>query len=231
MNKPARFLSIALGLVLAIASRADPSAEPKNLSLLKEEIVSYIDSGRYLEGIALVTREAQTWIEQRAKQGGGQLAVVFDIDETMLSNLPQMRAADFGYQASAWTEWVARGEAPVIEPVREVYRTARRLGIKVIYLTGRKERDRPGTEKNLRIAGVDDYAVLLFKPDASTETYEQFKTAARKRLVEEGWVIVANIGDQQSDLAGGYAERTFKLPSPFYLTSLTDRPADAAEPA
>jgi acid phosphatase len=44
-----------------------------------------------------------------------------------------------------------------------------------------------------------------------------YKAAARARLAAEGRVIVANIGDQESDLAGGYAERTFKLPGPFYL--------------
>ena len=27
---------------------------------------------------------------------------------------------------------------------------------------------------------------------------------------------IANVGDQPSDLAGGYAERTFLLPNPFY---------------
>jgi hypothetical protein len=27
---------------------------------------------------------------------------------------------------------------------------------------------------------------------------------------------VLNMGDQLSDLEGGYAERTFKLPNPFY---------------
>ena len=31
-----------------------------------------------------------------------------------------------------------------------------------------------------------------------------------------GLLIVVNMGDQDSDLAGGYAERTFKLPDPFY---------------
>jgi acid phosphatase len=31
-------------------------------------------------------------------------------------------------------------------------------------------------------------------------------------------VIIANMGDQASDLAGGHAEKTFKLPNPFYLT-------------
>jgi hypothetical protein len=32
----------------------------------------------------------------------------------------------------------------------------------------------------------------------------------------EGYTIVANIGDQPSDLAGGHSERTFLPPDPFY---------------
>jgi hypothetical protein len=49
-------------------------------------------------------------------------------------------------------------------------------------------------------------------------TTEQFKTETRRRLQAEGRVIIANLGDQDSDLAGGFAERTFKLPGPFYQT-------------
>jgi HAD superfamily, subfamily IIIB (Acid phosphatase) len=40
----------------------------------------------------------------------------------------------------------------------------------------------------------------------------------RRKLTAEGYIIIANIGDQDSDLTGGYAERIFKLPNPFYLT-------------
>ena len=39
---------------------------------------------------------------------------------------------------------------------------------------------------------------------------------ARRTLAEQGYVIVLNMGDQESDLAGGHAERTFKMPNPFY---------------
>ena len=38
------------------------------------------------------------------------------------------------------------------------------------------------------------------------------------QLTAGGRVIIANLGDQDSDLTGGYAERTFKLPDPFYFT-------------
>ena len=31
-----------------------------------------------------------------------------------------------------------------------------------------------------------------------------------------GFTIILSVGDQESDLKGGYAERTFKLPNPVY---------------
>jgi hypothetical protein len=110
------------------------------------------------------------------------------------------------------------GRAPAIAPVRELYRAALRLKVDVIFLTGRRERDRPGTEKNLREIGCGEFAVLAFKPDEAKETTGAFKLAQRKRLTAEGRVIVANIGDQASDFEGGFAERDFRLPDPFYLT-------------
>ena len=45
-----------------------------------------------------------------------------------------------------------------------------------------------------------------------------YKSGARKAIEQRGFTILANVGDQQSDLAGGYSERTYKLPNPIYLT-------------
>ena len=43
-----------------------------------------------------------------------------------------------------------------------------------------------------------------------------FKTPVRSRIEADGYKIIANVGDQPSDLLGGHAERTFMLPNPFY---------------
>ncbi len=43
-----------------------------------------------------------------------------------------------------------------------------------------------------------------------------FKAPARKKLEDEGYKILVNIGDQESDLNGGFAENALKLPNPFY---------------
>lgn len=196
------------------------AAEPANLDHHKNEIRRYVDSGEYLRDITSVSSQAKAWLTERAarRSSGERLAVVFDLDETLLSNLPFMLAEDLGGSDAAWDAWLAKGEDPVIEPVRDLYRLARRLGVEVIFITGRHEHLRAATERNLREVECADYAALISTPDGLKKTAEAFKTGERKRLAEQGYVIIANIGDQESDLAGGYAERTFKLPDPFYFT-------------
>ncbi len=231
-NVPAFALALTLALALSgcqstataaasttvTAGERVTVAEPPNLSTLKQELKDYLDSGRYAAGIAEVAAQAKAWIEQRATPGG-KLAIVLDIDETALTNLKHMREMDFGYVPALWDQWVADADGTALAPVLEVYRTARARGVAVFFMTGRKTTDAPGTIKNLAAIGYDDYAGLDFKPNAYPDTTQSFKTAVRRRITEElGYTIIANVGDQHSDLDGGYAERTFKLPNPFYIT-------------
>ena len=48
-----------------------------------------------------------------------------------------------------------------------------------------------------------------------------FKSGERKKIQAGGYRIIANVGDQQSDLDGDkdgtYAECPFKMPNPFYF--------------
>jgi len=217
VNPPSRTPDRSAPSSVATTS-APAAAEPSNLYLLKQELKAYVDSGRYDAGIAAVAAEAKQWVETRAAQGGGKLAVVFDLDETLLSNMSHMVAMDYGYIPKKWDEWIEEAQAPAIAPVREVYLAARAHNIAVIFITGRRTGDKPGTENNLRSAGIGGYTRIFYKSTGDHGTTEAFKTATRRKLVEEeGYTIIANIGDQVSDLAGGYAERTFKLPNPFYL--------------
>ncbi len=204
-------------VLLAFGLRA---AEPRNLSVLKQEIVAYVDSGEYAADMKAAVAPAAEFLAERVagKAAGERLAIILDIDETALTNLPHMRALDFGYVPPEWDAWVAKGEAPAIMPVLELFRAARRAGVEVIFITGRKESDRPGTEKNLRAAGFGDYEGLWLKPNGAKITTERFKTETRRKLQAEGRTIIANVGDQESDLAGGFAERKFKVPGPFYQT-------------
>ena len=44
----------------------------------------------------------------------------------------------------------------------------------------------------------------------------QYKSGTRAYIESQGYDIVANFGDQFSDLLGGYADKTFKMPNPNY---------------
>lgn len=205
---------------VALSGCTTVSREPANLDQYKAELRRYVESGGYQRGIAAVVAQAQTWLRQRTERrtSGERLTMVFDLDETLLSNWPFMLDNDLGGTDAAWDAWLNAGKAPAIEPVRDFYRAARRLGVEVFFITTRHEHLRAATENNLRAIDCADYAALILMPDGSKETATVFKTAQRKRLTGEGRVIIANVGDQESDLAGGYAERTFRLPDPFYLT-------------
>jgi predicted secreted acid phosphatase len=48
-------------------------------------------------------------------------------------------------------------------------------------------------------------------------TTVHYKTATRAHIESLGYEIVGNFGDQFSDLVGGHADRTFKLPNPNYF--------------
>ena len=91
------------------------------------------------------------------------------------------------------------------------------LGVPVFFITGRHERLRAATEKNLKDVGYQQWARLFMKPnDYDRKSVIPFKSGARKQIEDEGYTIVVNVGDQYSDLAGGYSERVYKLPDPFY---------------
>ena len=165
---------------------------------------------------------AHKYLSKRIPQGakpGKKLAIVFDIDETLLSNLSHIVANDYGYIPKLWDRWVTEAKAPAIIPIQTVYDAALHAKIDIFIITGRKESDQIGTERNLHQVGYTSWTKIFYMPEATEQplTIAGYKTETRRRLTMEGYTIIANLGDQNSDLANGYAEKTFKIPNPFYL--------------
>jgi HAD superfamily, subfamily IIIB (Acid phosphatase) len=70
------------------------------------------------------------------------------------------------------------------------------------------------------IAAYPDYLLAACAAEVSAGkscTTIHYKSATRAHIESLGYEIVANFGDQYSDLLGGYADRTFKLPNPNYF--------------
>jgi predicted secreted acid phosphatase len=124
--------------------------------------------------------------------------------------------------------------------------TASKEGYAVFYLTGRPASQESATLGNLTSNGVGvdagfpapttlndgedglftkpavadypDYlkAACAGDPNGSCTTVH-YKSATRAHIESLGYDIVANFGDQFSDLVGGFADKTFKLPNPNYF--------------
>lgn len=196
--------------------------EPVNLDFRKQEIVRYHDSGAYGVEIHEVITQARAYLGQRvaenARDGNeAKLALVLDIDETSLSNWASLIRLGFGGTPETIADRIDLGKDPAIPATLSLYRYAVSLEVPVFFITGRHERMRAATEENLRGVGYVKWTELFMKPDDyDKKSVIPFKSEARKKIQENGYTIVVNVGDQYSDLAGGYSERLFKLPDPFY---------------
>ena len=60
----------------------------------------------------------------------------------------------------------------------------------------------------------------MLKPASYTQdTLVPYKSGARATFERHGYTILENVGDQQSDLAGGRVRHRYKLPNPVYVTT------------
>ncbi len=204
--------------------------QPLNIGQLKRQVMDYVCAGDYDRDIAKVLADAKSFVEQRAG-AVKKPALVLDIDETSLSNWVELRADDFGFIANGPCilarhagcgdrSWELLARAETIRPTLELVDAAKAKGVAVFFITGRNGdwALRAATVRNLRRAGYRGWTRLVMRNDASKKLYaDEYKTRERAKLEAEGYTIIASVGDQESDLKGGHAEHTFRVPNPFYL--------------
>lgn len=126
-------------------------------------------------------------------------AVIVDVDETILDNsryqamLIKTRQT---YGPRTWTEWCNRAEATALPGAVEFLRYANSRGVKVFYITNRKETEKDGTARNLKSAGFPDVSneTLLVRTGESAKEPRRLAVAAKYR-------VVLLLGDNLNDFA------------------------------
>lgn len=197
-------------------------AEPMNMGLLELQIEHYYNDGHYEQGIQKQITEAQTYLAQRITENQKlahpkKLALVLDIDETSLSNYADMKRMNFGGTMKQINAATAADNDPAIKPTLELFNFAKAHAVTIFFITGRPESQRQETIANLTKVGFSGWHALLMKPDEYNQpSIIPFKSHERAKIEKQGYDIAVNVGDQYSDLNGGYSDKIFKLPDPFY---------------
>jgi len=212
--------------------RHDSSVQ--NLGLVKNRIKAYYgDDGddkpspdsAYAADAKRVESRLKSWLTVHA-HGDGRKALVLDVDDTVLSNYTYEASHDFGYDPTTNAECVEAKCFPAVFGMPELVTWASTHGYAVFYVTGRPHDQQQATLDNLTEQGFPKPAGIFTKvktapyppyltcaPDCSTIEY---KSLTRGHIESMGYTIVANAGDQYSDLKGGHAQRAFKMPNPMY---------------
>jgi predicted secreted acid phosphatase len=171
---------------------------------------------------------------RREVRKGGNPAVVFDADDTTLWTYDMEDGAmHFNFDPVLQNMWVQNGLFPATPGMPALVNAVGDAGCTVFGLTGRNDAQKDATLQNLANVGYraftadhyftkwvsgaqpPAYVDCLADGNPSCSTIE-YKSSTRAHIEDLGYDIVANFGDQFSDLIGGYADRAVKLPNPTY---------------
>ena len=203
-------------------------AQSLNLGQLKIQLRDYRYCGAYEADFAARVGEAIAYLKEHGSEEPNP-AIVLDIDETSLSNWQEIEQDDFGFIpggpctldpgiACGDANWELSARATVLKPTLELFNLARAMMIPVFFITGRRDKPdlRAATIKNLNDAGYDGWQDLIMRPLDSQGPVAPYKSGEREKI-EKKFRIILNVGDQQSDLDGGFAKKTVRVPNPFYF--------------
>ncbi|MFI7401888.1 HAD family acid phosphatase [Streptomyces sp. NPDC049541] len=178
--------AVSAAALVALATPADAATS-----------ASGVDYATWQKDCQTVMDQALPYLKERiaAAQPGEKQAIVLDIDNTALET-------DFGFSFPQ----------PANKPVLNVAEYAQEHGVSLFFVTARPGIIYAPTEWNLEHDGYDVSGLYvrgffdLFKDVAA------YKTAQRVDIENKGYDIIANIGNSATDLSGGHADKTFKLP-------------------
>jgi predicted secreted acid phosphatase len=204
------------------------------------------DDGNYAKEARSVASAGRRYLGYQQHHTHKTKAIVLDVDDTTLMTWNYEVFSNWAYNPATNAQFVTEQRFPPVFGMVDLARTAEREGYAIFFLTGRPAAQEAPTLGNLTADGIGvdagypkpttlsngedglftkpavadypDYLKAACAGDTNGScTTVHYKSATRAHIESLGYEIVANFGDQYSDLQGGHADRTFKLPNPNYF--------------
>jgi predicted secreted acid phosphatase len=201
----------------------------------------------YAQETENVAADGSHWLDAKAHAASTpeKKAILLDVDDTTLATFNYELFSNWDFNPTTNADFVNNQRFPAVPGMVDMVNQAKDEGYKIIWLTGRPETQEAATLGNLlkvgypapsalpdatlgggsdgiftkpAIANYPPYLTFCNAPTPTTScNTDEYKSATRQYIESLGYDIVANFGDQFSDLSGGFEDRTFKLPNPNYF--------------
>ena len=163
----------------------------------------------------------------KAEKNSGNLAVVVDLDETVLDNSHyqvERWKAGLSFTQDSWSDWVNRKEAGLIPGAKAFLSTVRKKGVRVVFLSNRMNDNLKPTRENLQALGAldpRDLFLLRLDKDDLKEVRRKEVTDGTGRMKKVGPLkVIGYVGDQMGDFPSDrkleFGKTNFLLPNPMY---------------
>jgi predicted secreted acid phosphatase len=189
-----RLLGLVTVLVLALGPSAVPvgaeaSTPAPDTAVAKRKVPS---RSEWIADVKAVMKGSRPYVRERvrAKDADEMLAINFDIDNTVIA-----------------TYYDGGGAIPVMLHLSKLLQ---RLGVHMVFNTGRSADQRERTMAQLTTAGFPVAALCLRNKG---ETLPAGKQRCRDSFVDAGYTLVANVGNNDTDFVGNGYERAYRLPN------------------
>ena len=200
-----------------VVSFVFPGCKPEivNLTDAKDRVKDYYESGKFDEKVNSIISEAIEKLEDITFTEHS--TVIFDVDETALSNYEYTKRLGFGYTWQSWDKWVKSAKAKAIPGVKKLYDYLISRKVKVIFLTGRTAEQCGATKINLVNEGYTKFDTLICrKKDEAQLKTKIYKIGALKMLTKKNYRIIGCIGDQPTDINLDICKLNILIPNYLY---------------
>ena len=189
-----RLLGVLLATVVglgpsAVAVEAVASTPSPDTTVVKRKVPT---RAQWLADVKAVMAGSRPYVRERvaAKGADEKLAINFDIDNTVIATYYD-------------------GGGPIPQMVRFA-KLLDRLGVEMVFNTGRLANQRQRTITQLTRAGFPVVGVCL---RTKGETLPVGKQRCRDSFIADGYTLIANVGNNDTDFIGDGYERAYQLPN------------------
>lgn len=177
-------LRLVAALVLTIALTAMSAPAPAAQAVPSRD--------QWLKDVHKAMKGSGAYLRERAGSGETGLAINFDIDNSSIASYYD------GHDAGA------------IPRIRKLAAVAGRLGVALVFNTGRTNAQRQRTADQLAAAGYDVASLCMRRKG---EAIPHGKQRCRDRFMAQGYTLIANVGNNPTDFTGDGYEKRYRLPN------------------